>query len=114
MTPEAAIAARRRERAVLIDVARQWVAASRQGGARITQAWVFGSVARGDHHAASDIDVLVVATDLPDHPIDRLGALAALPGRVEAVVWTPDEFAGAQRRGDQIALEVADVGVDLG
>lgn len=113
MTPEAAIAARRRERASLIDVARHWVAASRGGGARITQAWVFGSAARGDHHAGSDIDVLVVATGLPDHPIDRLRTLAPLPGRVEAVVWTPEEFAAAQRRGDQIAIEVAAVGVDV-
>lgn len=113
MTPEAAIAARRRERASLIDVARRWVAASRRGGARITQAWVFGSVARGDYHAGSDIDVLVIAVGLPDHPVDRLRGLAPLPGRIEAVVWTPAELAAAVQRGDQIAEEVATLGVDV-
>lgn len=113
MTPEAAIAVRRRQRASLIEVARRWVADSREGGAGITQAWVFGSVARGDHHDGSDIDVLVIATGMADHPIDRLRSLAALPGRVEAVVWTPEELALARRRGDQIAVEVASVGVDV-
>lgn len=68
MTPEAAIAVRRQQRAWLIDVARRWVADSREAGASITQAWVFGSVARGDHHAGSDIDVLVIATGMADHP----------------------------------------------
>lgn len=113
MTPQAAIQARRHERALLIDRARRWVDASREGGARIRQAWVFGSVARGDHHDGSDIDVLVVATDLPDHPIERLRTLAPLPGRVEAVVWSPVEFAAARGRGDQIAVDVVAVGVDV-
>jgi predicted nucleotidyltransferase len=113
MTPEGAIAARRRQRASLIDVAHSWVVASREGGARITEAWVFGSVARGDHHIGSDIDVLVVATGLPDHPIDRLRTLAPLSGRVEAVVWSPEELTAAEERGDEIAVEVATVGVDV-
>lgn len=113
MTPEAAVAARRRQRASLIDVARRWVAASQRDGVAIVGAWVFGSVARGDHHDCSDIDVLVIAAGVPDSPLERLRVLSPLPGRVEAVVWTPDELARARQRGDEIAVEVAAVGVDI-
>lgn len=39
---------------------------------------VFGSVARGDFNLWSDIDVLVVADNLPERWLDRLGRLAPL------------------------------------
>lgn len=38
-------------------------------------AWVFGSVAKGTFKAWSDIDVLVVAENLPEHPMRRLELL---------------------------------------
>ena len=39
---------------------------------------VLGSVARGDSHAASDVDVLVVADHLPGAALARGAALGAL------------------------------------
>lgn len=52
---------------------------------------VVGSVARGDFHDHSDIDVVVIAGHLPDRPADRLAALGPPPPGAEPVVWTPDE-----------------------
>lgn len=72
---------------------------------------VFGSVARGDWNLWSDIDVLVVADELPADPLARLD-LTLLPGHegIAPVVWTPAELAGRPRH-DPIATEVRAVGV---
>lgn len=72
---------------------------------------VFGSVARGDFHEESDIDVLVVATRLPGDPRDRLRALGDWPGRLEPVVWTPEEYRHQHSRGNPIAVEAEAEGV---
>lgn len=55
---------------------------------------VFGSRARGQHRAESDIDILVIAeSSVPRYersgPI--YGALAALPIEVDVMVYTPRE-----------------------
>ncbi len=71
---------------------------------------VFGSVARGDFGARSDIDVLVVAEHLPDSPIERILALGDLPDHVEPVVWTPAEYAARSPR-DPIRTEACNLGV---
>lgn len=41
----------------------------------IKMAFVIGSVARGDFTEASDIDVVIIAKDLPKHPIERMRIL---------------------------------------
>jgi uncharacterized protein len=73
---------------------------------------VFGSVARGDFNAWSDVDVLVIADELPDGGRPRLALLhdPAFPG-IEPVGWTPEELATRSRQGDPIATEAATVGV---
>jgi predicted nucleotidyltransferase len=79
------------------------------------RAILFGSAARGDVHEGSDLDVLVVKqTDLPF--VERPRALYALlePGIVlDAIVYTPQEFArlSADPRG-VVASALAE-GVDL-
>ena len=50
-------------------------------------AWLFGSVARGDAHSASDIDLLIVAADL--HAPDLHVRLAQLQADVRA--WTGND-----------------------
>jgi hypothetical protein len=73
---------------------------------------VFGSVARGDFNAWSDIDVLVVADDLPERWLDRLGLLAErAPAGVSAMAWTSAEWAQELARHNPIAAEVLDTGV---
>lgn len=81
---------------------------------QLRAAVVFGSVARGDYHEDSDIDLLVVAAALPARYPDRLRALGwPVPGRIEPVAWTPDEFAARRRAGDLIAVEAEERGVWL-
>jgi len=74
---------------------------------------VFGSVARGDWHADSDIDVLVVADGFSATPQTRLAALDPRPPRVEPVAWTPEEHRSHRRGRNPIAVEVASDGVWL-
>lgn len=78
------------------------------------RAVVFGSVARGDFHDDSDIDLLVVAARLPAVYPERLAAVGYPDGsRVEPVVWTPGEHANRRARGDLIAVEADERGVWL-
>lgn len=73
---------------------------------------VFGSSARGDFNKWSDIDVLVVANDLPQGARERLAFLSEdAPVGVQPVGWTPDELADRRRRRDPIARECDGVGV---
>ncbi|MDQ2728254.1 MAG: nucleotidyltransferase domain-containing protein [Actinomycetota bacterium] len=73
---------------------------------------VFGSVARGDFNAWSDVDVLVVADALPRRWLDRLARLVdrASPG-ISALAWSPAEMAREVARGNPIAVEVMTLGV---
>lgn len=55
--------------------------------------WLYGSVARGDFNFWSDVDVLVVAENLPDHPLKRSELLIQLaPPKVEPIGYTKTEF----------------------
>ncbi len=55
--------------------------------------WLYGSVARGDFNFWSDIDVLIVAENLPEHPLKRLDLLMQLaPPKVEPIGYTKTEF----------------------
>ncbi|MDQ3974289.1 MAG: nucleotidyltransferase domain-containing protein [Actinomycetota bacterium] len=74
---------------------------------------VFGSVARGDFHDGSDIDVLVVATQLPARALDRLAAVGLPPTGVQPVVWSPQDWSAELARGNPVATEAVDHGVWL-
>lgn len=74
---------------------------------------VFGSVARGDFHDSSDVDVLIVADRLPGRVLERNAAVGLPPPRVEFVAWTPDEWRRERDRGNPIAVEASDDGLVL-
>lgn len=114
MTPAAEVLARRRaRREALLDEARAFVLGLGPDlGVRAVV--VYGSVARGDFNAWSDVDVLVVAERLPDDYRDRLAALGwPAPGPVEPLAWTPAEHARQRARRNPIAVEADDIGVWL-
>lgn len=79
----------------------------------VRAAVVFGSVARGDFHTASDVDLLVVADRAPPRYRDRLEAFFDAPSRVEPVVWTAAEYQVRLAKRDPIAVEANAVGVWL-
>ncbi len=101
---EQVIARRRAERERLLIETRAYV---EQVGETVAlrAAVVYGSVARGDFNLWSDVDLLVVAEELPDRLLDRLDALPARPPRVRVVAWTPQEWRAAVARANPIAVE---------
>ncbi|MDQ3992010.1 MAG: nucleotidyltransferase domain-containing protein [Actinomycetota bacterium] len=108
-----ALADRRRHRHSLIELARTYVEGV-SARLPVLAAAVAGSVARGDFNVWSDIDVVVVAPSLPDRVPDRAGVLGidAPPG-VQAVGFTPDEFAAAVAKRNRLATEAVDAGIVL-
>lgn len=106
------VARRRAGRRRLLELAATW-ARTLDPALGVHAVVVFGSVARGDWHADSDIDVLVVADGFPAAPQARLAALDPRPPRVEPVAWTPAEHSAHRRRRNPIAVEAAADGVWL-
>lgn len=101
------------EQAELIDRVRGW-APSLAARVPVVAVVVFGSVARGDFNKGSDIDVLVVASDLPKRALDRLQLLDAdRPPGVQLVAWTPNELAERREHNDPIVRECDSVGVSV-
>ena len=75
---------------------------------------LYGSYARGDFHAGSDIDVLVIAESLPAHPLHRGEILyAEVRGGLEPKGYTPAEWYEMLARRNPAALESRDQGVFL-
>ena len=112
VTARAVVNRRRAERAALIARARRF-ADTLDPAVGVNAVVVFGSVARGDFHDSSDVDVLVVAEHLPDRTLERNAALGIPPPRVEFVAWTPAEWRRERERRNPIAVEAEAVGVVL-
>lgn len=104
-------ARRATEREALLELARRFAAALVLETIRAVV--VFGSVARGDFNLWSDVDVLVVADSLPAGRLARFDTLGVSVPRVQAVVWTPEEFQERLARDDPIAVEAIGCGVAL-
>ncbi|MGH7480836.1 MAG: nucleotidyltransferase domain-containing protein [Longimicrobiales bacterium] len=103
---------RKRERDALLENARRYVALL-SDRLSIRAAVVFGSVARGDFNLWSDIDLLLVIDDLPERWLDRAELLDPRPPRVQAIAWTPDEWAAQKERNNPILMDAATTGVWL-
>ncbi len=107
------LAARRRERERLIELARGYVRGL-SGRIPVLAAAVVGSVARGDFNVWSDVDVVVISDGLPARIPDRSAVLAAdAPAGVQAVGYTQEEFRRALARGDPLATSAVREGVAL-
>ena len=59
-----------------LEAARSFITLMRQGGLRISQAFMFGSYASGKPSEDSDIDVAVVSPDFTGFRFDDLGRIA--------------------------------------
>ena len=77
----------------------------------ITAAAVAGSVARGEHHAGSGIDVVIISDELPASPLDRAELLWRVDiTRVEPKGYTRAEFLERLRRRDPLICETVERG----
>ncbi|HLA92562.1 MAG TPA: nucleotidyltransferase domain-containing protein [Actinomycetota bacterium] len=103
---------RRAERERLLAAARSYVD---RLGSRIPvlAAAVVGSVARGDFNVWSDIDVVVVAEDLPERPPERASILTVPDAPGVPIGFTPDELVPALGSGNRLAVAVNEEGVIL-
>lgn len=101
-----AVHRRRKEREELLAWARSY-ADGLPDDLAVVGAAVVGSVARGDFNLWSDVDVLVVAIEVPD----RLEAAAPWPAWLQPVVWKPDEWHHRLSRDDPMAAEAVHAGV---
>lgn len=111
-TPAEVVARRRAERERLLDLARTYVG-SLDPRLEVRAAVVVGSVARGDFHVASDVDVVVVADGLPEDPAERWRRVVSLRGVIEPIAWTPDEWRQERRRRNPLVVDALDHGVWL-
>ena len=112
--PAADVIRRRRERRQeLLAIARAF-AQQLDAELGVQQVIVFGSVARGDFSDHSDVDVLVIATDLPGRALDRNARIGIPPPGVEFVAWTPAELARERQRGNPITVDVDAHGIMVG
>lgn len=112
VTAKQVLARRRAERSALLERAERF-AERLDPQLRLRAVVVFGSVARGDFHEGSDVDVLVVAESLPEATLERNAAVGLPPPGVEFVAWTPAEWREECDRGNPIAVEVCTGGVWL-
>lgn len=110
MRTEAILQRRREERDELVSRARRFAAAL-PAPLRIRAVVVFGSVARGDFNLWSDVDVLVVADELPDRFLERIDTLGPPPARVQPIAWTSGEWHKESARGNPIAVEGREHGI---
>lgn len=76
---------------------------------RIAAAFVYGSVARGEEHAASDIDLMVIAADLDYPTLYETLQLAErqLARSVNPTLMTPEEWRQKRGDGDSFAARIA-------
>lgn len=103
---------RRAERAALLERAGTF-AADLPDHLEVRAVVVFGSVARGDFNQWSDIDVLVVADQLPERFLDRHGALGPPVPPVQPFAWTVPEWHRQVGRRNPIAVEALERGIWL-
>lgn len=76
---------------------------------RISAAFVFGSVAKGSDHAASDVDLMVIADDLDYATLTAALAAAeeALARPVSPNLMTPQEWRRKRAEADSFAARIA-------
>lgn len=76
--------------------------------------FVVGSVARGDFNLWSDVDVVVIADGLPEHPLERSRLLYDLAeGGIEPKGYTVAEFRRLLAHGHPLAMETMEKGIVL-
>ena len=82
-------------------------------GARVVI--LIGSLARGDYTAFSDADVIIVADNVPERPIDRIPRFIdpTLPVDLQPRVYTTSEFMEMARRRARIIREALSYGILL-
>jgi uncharacterized protein len=76
-------------------------------GTTVSLAFVFGSIARGDDTAASDVDLFIVGSVSRRDVTAALAPAAVTMGReLNPVIMAPEEFTARRRAGDHFVTSV--------
>ena len=104
---------RKKEREDLLEKAEHYLKLLRKKIGPLS-AIVFGSVSRGDFNYASDVDVLVIAKELPSHPLRRIEILLSpwVPG-VDPKGYTPSEFEALKQKNNPFIQSILQEGIVL-
>ena len=104
---------RKKERKNLLEKAESYLKKLRKSVGPLSGA-VLGSVSRGDFNDASDIDVVVVAEELPTHPLQRLEVLLApwVPG-IDPKGYKRSEFVQLRQKGNLFIQLILEEGIVL-
>jgi predicted nucleotidyltransferase len=75
---------------------------------QLQQAFVYGSVAKGEHHAGSDVDVMLVGNDLSYSEVMQLLAPieSQLQRSVNPTLYSPEEFAKRLENGQNFLTQI--------
>lgn len=79
----------------------------------IEKIYLYGSLARGETHEGSDIDLIIVG-NFKERFFERIGLileLTELP--IEPLVYTPWEFKALQEEGNPLIEEALRTGIEL-
>lgn len=99
----------------VITIAKDYVSYLNRVGIPVSSAYLYGSYAKGQPRAASDIDICIVSSsfvgkDFFDEMI-RLNQLGLkIDNRIEAVPFTPDDL---NDKYSSLANEIRNTGVSL-
>ncbi len=104
---------RLKKREKYIEIAKEYVK-NLSKTISIKKAFIIGSVARGDFNESSDVDVLIIAESLPQHPLKRLYFLykTVIPP-VEPKAYTPEEYKKLLKDGNPLAKEAEIIGIKI-
>lgn len=75
---------------------------------------LYGSFARGNFNAGSDIDLIIISDALPAHPLERMDLLyREIEGGIEPKGYTKKEFMKIVKSGKPFGREIVRDGVVL-
>jgi uncharacterized protein len=112
VTIDTVIRRRRAEREARLTSARDYLERLK-ATLDVEAAVVFGSVARGDFNLWSDVDLLIIAGELPEAWLARCEALGQRPPGIQPIAWTSEEWRQQRVRRNPIVVEASEAGVWL-
>ena len=98
----------------ILKISNDFVNHMKQSGLPVTQAYLFGSYAKGNFHQDSDIDICIVSDSLGKDFIDEMVNLRMeslkIDNRIEPIPYSPSDFADQY---DPLAHEIKTHGILL-
>ena len=98
----------------VLRIAGDYIMAVKQQGIPVSEAYLFGSYARKNPHAESDIDICIISPTLGKDPIDEMMMLGRITlkidSRIEPHPMSPTDFA---EKYNLLAHEIKTYGIPL-